>query len=57
VDENLEVGSIKFLINGQLIAESSIKTTEYIRRKVMKDYLYDIIKSWGSIVKKQPVNN
>ena len=53
VNADIEVGSIKFLINGTLIAESSLKTTEDVRRKTMMDYLYDIIKSWGGIMRNQ----
>lgn len=57
INADLEVGSVKFYINGKLLAEASLKTTENVRRKVMKDYLYDIIKSWGGIMRYHGTSN
>lgn len=51
INQDVEVGSIKFLIDDKIIAESAIKTAEEVKRKDFFDYFGDIIKEWGRIMR------
>lgn len=47
---NIEVGSIKFLVNGKVVAKTSLKTCFDVRRKKVMDYLGEIFNSWLRII-------
>lgn len=49
VSGNIEVGTVKYVLNDKVIAQSPLKTVESIRRKNFGDYFGDILKSWGSL--------
>ena len=51
VGANIEVGSIKFMVDGKVIAQSGLKTIEDARRKGIYDYLRDVIKTWSRLMK------
>lgn len=46
---NIEVGTVKYVLNDKVIAQSPLKTVESIRKKNFGDYFGDILKSWGSL--------
>jgi serine-type D-Ala-D-Ala carboxypeptidase (penicillin-binding protein 5/6) len=50
VYEGVEIGSIKYYVSGKLIAESALKVESNIPRKGFKDYLWDIVISWGELM-------
>lgn len=47
---NIEVGSIKFLVSGKVVAETSLKTCFDVRTKKVMDYLGEIFNSWLRII-------
>ncbi len=50
VVDNIEVGTVKYILNDKVIAQSPLKTVESVRRKNFGDYFDDIVKSWGRLV-------
>ncbi|MCX7749697.1 MAG: D-alanyl-D-alanine carboxypeptidase [Clostridia bacterium] len=51
VSDGAEVGKIKFLVNGKVIAESPLKAGYDVRRKGILDYLGDIFKEWSIVLR------
>jgi D-alanyl-D-alanine carboxypeptidase (penicillin-binding protein 5/6) len=50
VYKNIEVGCVKFIINGEVIAKTQLKTCADVRRKTAREYLGDIFKMWGRTI-------
>lgn len=46
-----EVGTIRFYLGDQILAESVLKTAEEVRRKVFWDYYFDIVREWCRIIR------
>lgn len=51
VYEGVEVGTIKFFVNGKQIAQSAIKTAENIPAKTYTDYYKDVLDIWFKLIK------
>lgn len=49
ISDNIEVGTVQYILNDKVIAQSPLKTVESVRRKNFGDYFGDILKSWGSL--------
>lgn len=51
VYKGIEVGKIRVLVNGQVIAESALKTVKAVPKKGVIDYIKEIVDSWTKIIK------
>ncbi|MDP4095104.1 MAG: D-alanyl-D-alanine carboxypeptidase family protein [Bacillota bacterium] len=51
VSKGIEIGNIKFVADGKVIAESPLKTGKDIRRKGLTDYMKDIFGIWGRLIR------
>ncbi len=51
VEDGIEVGNIKFFIDGKVIAQSALKTGEEVKRKGIIDYFNEILSIWGRLMK------
>ena len=51
VDSGIEVGSIKYVVNGKVIASTSLKTGPGVRRKEFFDYFLQVIEQWVKSVR------
>lgn len=57
VSSNVEIGNIKFVLDGKVMAQSPIKTCADIRRKEVLDYLKDIVQEWARLLRPQTIGN
>jgi serine-type D-Ala-D-Ala carboxypeptidase (penicillin-binding protein 5/6) len=46
-----EAGYVEYLVGGEIVAETNLTVAESIRRKNYFDYLADILKSWGKMMR------
>jgi len=51
VYKNIEVGCVKFLVGGEVIAKAQLKTCDDVRRKTARDFLGDIFRTWGRTIR------
>lgn len=51
VKSNIEIGSIRFLLEGNVIASSALKTGEDVERKGVLDYFGEIMSTWGEMMR------
>lgn len=51
VSSNVEIGNIKFVLDGKVMAQSPIITCANIRRKEVLDYLKDIVQEWARLMR------
>lgn len=51
VRADMTVGYIEFLLNGEVIARSELKTASGIRHKGVADYLGDLFKTWARMMR------
>ncbi len=51
VKSNIEIGSIRFLLDGNVIASSALKTGEDVERKGLLDYFGEIMCTWCEMMK------
>lgn len=49
--KDIEVGDIKFITNGKVIAGSSLKTADNVEKKDVYSYISEIIKEWAKIIR------
>lgn len=52
VFKDVEIGEIRFSIDGKLIATTGLKTNETIPAKKYNDYFVEILDTWFSLIKK-----
>ncbi|MDP4180700.1 MAG: D-alanyl-D-alanine carboxypeptidase family protein [Bacillota bacterium] len=53
IGKEIEVGSIKFILNGNVLAQSQIKTKNEVLHKGVLDYIREIFQSWFVFMKPQ----
>jgi D-alanyl-D-alanine carboxypeptidase (penicillin-binding protein 5/6) len=51
VKGEIEVGNIRFVLDGKVIAESVLKTGNGVERKKVTDYLDELFGTWGKLMK------
>lgn len=51
VYKGVEVGTIRFFVNGKLIAQSDIKTAESVPAKTYRHYFFDVMDIWFKLVR------
>ncbi len=51
VKGEIEVGNIRFVLDGKVIAESVLKTGNGVERKKVTDYLNELFGTWGNLMK------
>ena len=51
VHKGVEVGTIRFFVNGELFAQSGIKTVESVPAKTYRHYFGDVINVWFKLVR------
>lgn len=51
VYKGVEVGKIRFFVNGKLLAQSDIKTAEGVSAKTYRHYFSDVMNVWFKLVK------
>lgn len=51
VKGGIEVGNIRFVLDGKVIAESALETGDEVQRKGVGDYLDEFLGTWGKLMK------
>jgi len=46
-----DIGNMRFLVNGRIIADTELKIWEDVKKKTTADYLLEIFRTWGAFMK------